>query len=163
ALRRARPAARGRVPLRHRLVLPAQEEVDEGAALVRPRSLLLPDLPPLPLPPRLLPREGAPSARSGRGPRPRAPDLGGRAERAARRGRSRRGRLPPRHPAPAGRIRVPRARPLPPPRHAPAPRGGAGAGRGDAVPARRRALDPPRTGAPAPRLRPPARCPRAGG
>src|SRR5439155_9393242 len=82
-LRRARPAARRRVPLRHRLVLPAQEEVDEGAALVRPRPLFLPDLPPLPLPPRLLPREGAPPARRGRGLEPRAPDLGGRAERAA--------------------------------------------------------------------------------
>src|SRR5206468_4554069 len=75
----------------------AQEEVDEGAALVRPRSLLLPDLPPLPLPPRLLPREGAPPARSGRGAPPRAPDLGRRAERAAaaRPRRAGAGALPP--------------------------------------------------------------------
>ena len=41
-LRRAGAPAGGRLPLRHRLVLPAEEEVDQGAALVRPRARSFP-------------------------------------------------------------------------------------------------------------------------
>src|SRR5262249_60191902 len=83
ALCRTRAAPGRGVPLRDRLVLPAQEEVDEGAALVRSRPRLLPHLPSLPLPARLLPREASSTAGSGRGPGARSRDLGRGAERAA--------------------------------------------------------------------------------
>src|SRR5262249_9688151 len=68
--------------LRDRLVLPAEEEVDQGAALVRSGTQLVSDLPSLPLPPRLLSREAAPTPRERGGPQPRAGNLGRSAERA---------------------------------------------------------------------------------
>src|SRR5262249_2481055 len=83
ALRRARAATGSGLPLRDRLVLPAEEEVDEGAAVGRSRARLVPDLPPLPLPARLLSREAASTARGSRGAGARAIDLGRGAERAA--------------------------------------------------------------------------------
>src|SRR5581483_4583332 len=67
ALCRAGAPARRGLPLRDRLVLPAQEEVDQGAALVRSCPRVVSHLPSLPLPARLLPREAPPPARGGRG------------------------------------------------------------------------------------------------
>src|SRR5262249_15538185 len=88
ALRRAGAPASRCLPLRHWMVLPAQEEVDEGAALVRSRADVVPDVPPLPVPTRVLSREAAPPARGGGGPRARADGVGaGRAGAATTRAR----------------------------------------------------------------------------
>src|SRR5207249_10301235 len=83
ALRRARAASGRRLSLRDRLVLSAQEEVDQGAPLVRSRARIVPDLSSLPVPPRVLPREAASTPGDGGGARAGARHLGEGAERAA--------------------------------------------------------------------------------